>query len=808
MFSDYFKSGCKDKNQALTFGVEVEHFLIRKSTGQAVSYFEKQGVEALLWKLKPYYEKGIYGEGHLLGLYREECIISLEPAGQLEVSIKAFSSVDEIMRAYYHFLHEAEPVLESLDMVFAYGGYHPVATPEELELIPKARYRYMDAYFDKIGVCGKHMMRATASTQVSIDYYSEEDFVKKYKVAYGIIPALYELCENTPQYGKKQIRKKIWDGVDPRRVDITPFIKDKSMDFGSYESFVKQIPVIVKPVGDGSDEYEYSEKTIGELCEDGCPSREEIAHYLSMAFPMVRLKKYIEIRVADSLEPEYLKGYIVLLKAIFTNVDYFYDIADGISKEDLLKEAKRFMTKEEKEALSVLEEKRQSMDSWVMDLIEKDYDGQLQSARNALEELKNSSAKYRGMVVTTRYVPKFFTDKQVEVLRDAAETMAGIMDKSIREYLQNESFRKKFSFSKEEEAMILNAPKYDYYLPVARVDIFFDEKTYEYKFCELNTDGSSAMNEDRELARVYANTRLYEKIGEKYKQEPFELFDSLVKAFLEHYATVPGAVKNPHVAVIDFLELGCSTIEFDRFSKSFEAAGVSSAVYEIRDLTYDGVYLYGPDGKVIDLIYRRAVTSDILEHKSEVLPFLQAVKDKNVCVMGDFCTQVAHDKSFFHVLTKTEELDFLSEREKEFIKKHVPYTTDLTPDEIISKGVKENKEKWIIKPKNSYGSHGVYAGVNTPINEWEKALKECSVCDENGNSGYVLQEFVHPYRSYNLDARVEGDFGKQKDLLSNLTGLYVYFGKFAGVYSRQARGKIISSLYDEIALPTIRLTDY
>ena len=138
----------------------------------------------------------------------------------------------------------------------------------------------------------------------------------------------------------------------------------------------------------------------------------------------------------------------------------------------------------------------------------------------------------------------------------------------------------------------------------------------------------------------------------------------------------------------------------------------------------------------------------------------------------------------------------LNEQENAFVAAHIPYTEELRDDTIRSFGILDEKEKWIIKPKNSYGARGVFAGVSCTQEQWETAV------NENKNKNYVMQQFIMPYQTYNID------FHKENDALrkySNLTGLYVYNGKFAGVYSRQSNKEIISSEYDENDIATIRL---
>ena len=105
------------------------------------------------------------------------------------------------------------------------------------------------------------------------------------------------------------------------------------------------------------------------------------------------------------------------------------------------------------------------------------------------------------------------------------------------------------------------------------------------------------------------------------------------------------------------------------------------------------------------------------------------------------------------------------------------------------------KDSWIIKPEDSYGSKGVHAGNECTLEEWQGYVKECM--DQN----YVLQEFHTPYSLANIDFSETKRVGWQPT--SNLTGLFVYNRKMQGIYSRISYDKIISTQYNEMTLPTV-----
>lgn len=440
----------------------------------------------------------------------------------------------------------------------------------------------------------------------------------------------------------------------------------------------------------------------------------------------------------------------------------------------------------------------EEFNSLYKEIIENNFEANVETAKESLEYLDQSTAKYKGETIYSLYMAKTFPDHVVEYLKDSCSVMYGILKKVMKEFIEKEDYRKLFGFSKELENLILDVPRYENILPIARIDIFLNEKDLSFKFCEFNADGCSSMNEDRELNIALKKTAAYKELEKKYKIESFELFDSWVKAFLQIYSTYENKVERPNIAIVDFLEKGCSMEEFKEFQKSFQRAGYQAQVCEIRDLKFDGEHLLAADGTVIDAIYRRAVTSDIMEHLDEVEDFMDAVKNHKVCLIGSFCTQIIHNKILFHLLHTERTHKFLEEKEIEFIKEHIPYTVSLTTEEVDKNSVLEEKDKWLIKPEDSYGARGIYAGVNFSVDEWDKIVKD------NVDTFYVLQEFVLPYQSYNIDfKKKEPQFRKY----SNLTGMYLYNGKFAGFYSRQSDHEIISSLYDENDIASVMISE-
>ena len=430
------------------------------------------------------------------------------------------------------------------------------------------------------------------------------------------------------------------------------------------------------------------------------------------------------------------------------------------------------------------------------DYIDRHFEESRESGLAVKDYLYHSTVAYHGRCVHTLHIPKVYSSREIKDFERIVSVAYGIFEKIIREYLKNPQYRKIFPFSKRMEELILVPNLYDSVLPIARFDIFYSEEDGSFKFCEINTDGTSAMNEDRELNIALQYNNVHQYMKEKYEFHAFELFDTWIDAFMKIYHTYEKRKENPNVVIADFIDSHASETEFEEFRKRFEKRGISCEICDIRKMTYRDGILYGESGRTVDVIYRRAVTSDVEKHYEEIPDFIQAVKDQAVCLIGSFCTQIIHNKWLFKVIREEETLALLTEEERDFVKEHIPETRLLSSNDCDLQDLTDNKDKWIVKPLDSYASQGVFAGTDYTEERWRDILKE--VLDHD----YIIQEYYPPHRTENIFFYKENP---QFIPYSNMAGLYVYNGKFCGVYSRLSDGGIISSEYNEKAVSTLYL---
>lgn len=192
----------------------------------------------------------------------------------------------------------------------------------DLNIIPKDRYKYMQKYFTEFG--GKYalnMMRGTASVQSAIDFSSEKDFKKKFFVANALSPFMYTLYDNAyifqgKPYENKNLRQEIWEYCDKNRTGVYDFAFDDDMSYEKYAEKILNTDIIFVHE-DGQDVYKGNTKF--EKIMDKDFSDEMIFHALSIVFPDVRVKKYIEIRMPDAVSYPYNLSFPALIKGLFYN---------------------------------------------------------------------------------------------------------------------------------------------------------------------------------------------------------------------------------------------------------------------------------------------------------------------------------------------------------------------------------------------------------------------------------------------------------------------------------------------------------
>ncbi len=342
---NYFKENEKAKED-FRIGAEFEHFVVDANTLETVSFYEEKGIESTLKELINKGWKGKYEEDYLMGLEKNGSTITLEPGAQVELSTKPCRDVHEIENEYLSFLHDIIPILDRKNQLIVSLGYQPKSKIDNIPFIPKGRYKYMSEYFKKKGKYAHNMMKGTASLQVTIDYSSEEDYIKKFRVANALSPFISFIFDDAPffegeSWDKSTLRVFIWNDCDDDRCKVVPGALDKVFSYEEYSEYILNAPpIIIQKDG----EFHFTgDKLFKDIYSPDEFTEKELEHVLTMYFPDVRTKKFIEIRMADAVPyPLNISG-VALLKGLFYDEEILDELNDKLIDltNDKVKEAKQ-----------------------------------------------------------------------------------------------------------------------------------------------------------------------------------------------------------------------------------------------------------------------------------------------------------------------------------------------------------------------------------------------------------------------------------------------------------------------------------
>jgi glutamate--cysteine ligase len=314
----YLASGCKPESQ-WAIGTEHEKFPYRTATGAPIPYDGPDGIRALLEGLSRRFGWQPILEGdNVIALSRQGAAISLEPAGQLELSGAPLKTLHNTSDELDQHITEAKAVARDLGIDFLCLGFHPTWRREDCPWMPKQRYGIMRAYMPKRGSLGLDMMLRTCTIQVNLDFSSEDDMIAKFRAGLFLQPLANALFANSGHTegkvnGYASYRARIWQDTDPDRCGFLKFVFDDSMGFAAYVNYMLQVPMyFVYRQGRYID---VSGQKFGDFMNGTLPgfpgerpTLADWADHLSTAFPEVRLKKFLEMRGADGGLPDTIKA--------------------------------------------------------------------------------------------------------------------------------------------------------------------------------------------------------------------------------------------------------------------------------------------------------------------------------------------------------------------------------------------------------------------------------------------------------------------------------------------------------------------
>ena len=302
-------SGGEKRPEDWRIGTEHEKFVYRTSDHRAPSWEEPGGIRDLLLGLTEFGWSPVVEDGHVIALTGPDGTVSLEPAGQFELSGAPLENLHETCAEADRHLKQCKAVGEKLGIGFLGLGMWPDKTRSELPVMPKGRYAIMLKYMPKVGNLGLDMMLRTCTIQANLDYSSEADMVKKFRVGLALQPVATALFANSPftegkPNGYLSYRSHIWEDTDPDRTGMLPFVFEDGFGYERYLDYALDVPMYFvfrdgKYIDVAGESFrDFLEGKLPQLPGEK-PKLTDFVDHLSTIFPEVRLKSFLEMRGAD-----------------------------------------------------------------------------------------------------------------------------------------------------------------------------------------------------------------------------------------------------------------------------------------------------------------------------------------------------------------------------------------------------------------------------------------------------------------------------------------------------------------------------
>jgi len=337
---EYFKFGIKNSKD-FKIGIEHEKFLFNNQNNKRINYLEiKEMFSALLeFGWNPILEKN-----NIIGLNKGGKNVTLEPGNQIELSGEKLNNIHEACAESHDYLFELKQVTKKLNISIVSAGFDPISKLNEIPNNPKQRYKLMTKDMPAGGELSLDMMYRTCGTQLNIDYSSEEDFIKKFKIVNSIVPISIALFANSSIVEKKKsnylsYRSKVWQNTARGGL---PKIFFEDLNFEKYAEFVMNFPILFVEDKDtyiSGKKYIFKDFMDGKINEIGnrLPNENDLSTHLSTIFTENRLKKYIELRSMDTCGWDCLcAGPAFNIGVLYGNLDEVYELISNWDKEKII----------------------------------------------------------------------------------------------------------------------------------------------------------------------------------------------------------------------------------------------------------------------------------------------------------------------------------------------------------------------------------------------------------------------------------------------------------------------------------------
>jgi uncharacterized circularly permuted ATP-grasp superfamily protein len=339
---------------------------------------------------------------------------------------------------------------------------------------------------------------------------------------------------------------------------------------------------------------------------------------------------------------------------------------------------------------------------------------------------------------------QFLSPEQHELVRNACRTIWSAIDKLSEVIPSRPDLVDLLGLTARERELVAVDPGYPGFSTMARFDSFLSGDTLH--FVELNAESPAGPAYTEAMAEVFRKLPMMQDFEREYEVQGFNTRAKLLETLLETYALWHANTglygEKPLIAIVDYE--GLPTVpEFELIRDYFQGQGITTIIADPRKLTYRDGRLFSGE-TAIDMVYRRVLMTEFIDHWNEVQPLWQAYRDGKICMVNNFRSKYLHKKMIFGLLTDGKLQEMFTQAERDAIRKHIPWTRKVQDAATDYQGkpidllafLRETRDRLVLKPNDDYGGHGIFIGWECSDSEWEEAIQTALAGD------YIAQEKV------------------------------------------------------------------
>jgi hypothetical protein len=423
----------------------------------------------------------------------------------------------------------------------------------------------------------------------------------------------------------------------------------------------------------------------------------------------------------------------------------------------------------------------------------------LEASREFLEQRLNEVRFVFGGRMLSPYLrPHFVTKAEWKQIKTSCETVWGAIEKVGRVAPTDRLMLEQIGLTAGERELVSVDPGYEEVSVTSRLDSFLTSQTYQ--FVELNAECPAGIAYQDVAAEIFSDLPIMREFSRRHKVTPMYCRQNLLDSLIKIYERVRGRGSKPQIGIVDYKGLPTQR-EFELFKEFFEGQGYATTIADPRDLELHDGKLKHEDFR-IDLVYRRVLTTELLEKVDECADFVRAYKSGAAVFVNSFRTKYVHKKMLFGVLTDERHQRYFSKDEQEAIRRSVPWTrrledtrTTFDKREIdLLEFVRTKRDNLVLKPNDDYGGHGIYIGWESNESEWDRAIEHALAGD------YLAQERVNTSRE--VFPFVDAGGVHMIEQLLDLDPL-LFFGEVCGGFTRLSSSSLANVTSGAGMVPTM-----